>query len=412
MPFDFLTMSHVDLVKRRVLVRFDFNCPVDPETGDLLAIDRILDAIPTLQALESSATVILAHQGRPGCKDFITLERHCQILQQRLFKPVKYVQDVIGPTAIHEIQKIKPGQILVLENVRFLAEENLQGAPEDMARTHLVQRLAPLFDFFILDAFPVMHRSQPSIVGLACRLPTIAGISLEHEITTLARVLHNPFRPSLFILGGAKLKDKVNILKNVLKNNKADYVFLTGLMANAFLKTMSYPIDIKEPQPHSLLEYDIQQLLEKYGDIIQLPCDLACEEFGHRIEYPIDNLPIDKGPFRALDIGKKTLDHCIKLIKEAGTITANGPAGLFESPPFDKGTTEILKAIAQSKGLTVIGGGHLSAQAIKMGLNEKIKLISKGGGATINLLSGKRLPAVDVLRQSARNYLETKRYET
>ena len=408
MPFDFLTLGHVNLSKRKVLVRFDFNCPVNPLTGDLISIDRICDALPTLQKLESAATVILAHQGRPGLNDFITLERHCQVLQQHLFKPIRYVQDIIGPTAIHEIKRLKPGEILVLENIRFLAEENLQGTPEEMSRTHLVQRLAPLFDYYILDAFPSMHRSQPSIVGIPCRLPTIAGLGAEKELTTLARVLHNPMRPSLFILGGAKLKDKVKILKNVLKNNKADDVFLTGLLGNAFLKASGYPIESNEPQPHTLLEFEIHELLEKYRDIIQLPIDVAGEEFGHRVEYPVENLPQEKQPFKALDIGAESIKNCIELIDEAGTVMANGPAGFFESPPFDQGSLKILEAISKSKGLTVIGGGHLGALATTVGIVRKIKLISKGGGATIDLLSGKRLPAIDVLHQSAQNFLKSK----
>ena len=180
-------------------------------------------------------------------------------------------------------------------------------------------------------------------------------------------------------------------------------------MAHAFLKVKGFSIASKDPQPHSRLEYDIQQLLEEYDDIIHLPVDLAGEEFGKRVEYKVENLPKDKIPFRALDIGKESIANCIDAVKEAGTITANGPAGLFESPPFDLGTNQILKAISQSKGLTVIGGGHLAAQAAHQGLAGKIKLISKGGGSTIDLLSGKRLPVMDVLRQSAQNFLETKR---
>jgi phosphoglycerate kinase len=403
--FDYLTFSHVDLRGCKVLVRVDINSPIDPKKTSILDSRRIQSIIPTLRYLSSSAVVIIAHQGRPLDSGFTTLELHAQEIQKYLFKPVQYIPDVLGPTALQSIQKLRPGKYILLENLRFLAEDNISGPPEILKETHLVRKLAPLFDYFVLDAFGVFHRSHSSNVGLASVLPTVVGKLAEKELSTLSHVLHSPHRPSVFLLGGSKIEDKILILSNILKNQRADKVLLGGILANVALSIEGYPIKQDLPEDTPKIRQELEEILDKYQDMIVLPIDLATSDFGERVEFTVDEIKSTK-PVRALDIGKKTIQKYQEILGKAHTITANGPMGRYEEKPFELGTKSLLLSIAQNLGLTVIGGGHLASYAHQLGLENKIKHISTGGGATIRLLSGESLPIISVLQSSTKNYLD------
>ncbi len=404
--FDYLTFSHVNLEGCKVLLRVDINSPIHPKKNTISDSRRIRSIIPTLKCLSNSAVVIIAHQGRPGNVDFTTLQSHAQEIQKYFFKPIEYIPDIIGPRALERIKELKPGEYLLLENLRFLAEDNLLGTPEILKETHLVRILAPFFNYFILDAFGSFHRSHPSNVGFASVLPTVVGKLAEKELTTLGHVLHTPQRPSVFLLGGAKIEDKISILSNILKNQRADFVLLGGILGNIALSIQGYPIAKALPEDTPEVRKSLRGLLKKYQDQIKLPLDVATSDFGKRIEYPIEELP-SKQQVRALDIGEKTIHYYTKLLDTAKTITANGPMGRYEEQPFDRGTQSLLSIIARNRGLTVIGGGHLASYAYEIGLGSKIKHISTGGGATIQLLSGEQLPVIPLLRESTKNYLET-----
>lgn len=402
--FEFLTLDDVEVSEKKVLLRVDINSPIDPETLTILDDSRIKAIFTTLKDLEDAAVVLMSHQSRPGKKDFTSLEPHVRILKKYLGDRVKFIDDIFGPAARKEIRKLPPGKILVLENVRFYSEENIEAPPKVLARTHLVRKLAHFFDLFVNDAFAAIHRSQPSLVGFAEVLPTVAGRLMEKELKALKKVLQNPEKPCVFFLGGAKVPDKMEIMLTALKKGKADKILLGGLLANIFLEAAGY--DIGEENKHTLpgfekLKNKAKTILEKYRDAIELPKDVAVEINNERMEVPIDKLPV-KGQIK--DIGINTIIHYSKILSNAATIVANGPAGIFEERQYAIGTTEILHSIANSKAYKVIGGGHLGAIANILNLNTKINHISTGGGAALSLLAGQKLPVIEALTNAAKRH--------
>ena len=276
---------------------------------------------------------------------------------------------------------------------------------DEQANTYLVKTLAPLADYFINDAFATAHRSQTSIIGFSQVLPSIAGRVMELELNSLFGILDNAQEPRVYVLGGIKADDSINVMANALKSNKADYVLTTGLVANIFLVAKGYNIQeynnnfIRERGFEDYIEI-AKELLADYDEKIILPVDLAILENDNRVEYSIDeipNLPI-------YDIGSKTIEAYKEKILEAKTLFANGPAGVFEKEGFNLGTEDLLNAIGQSNGFSIIGGGHLAAAASSMDLDDDITHISSGGGASISLIAGEELPAVKALIESAKRY--------
>ncbi len=402
--FEFLTLDDVEVSEKKVLLRVDINSPIDPETLTILDDSRIKAIFTTLKDLEDAAVVLMSHQSRPGKKDFTSLEPHVRILKKYLGDRVKFIDDIFGPAARKEIRKLPPGKILVLENVRFYSEENIEAPPKVLARTHLVRKLAHFFDLFVNDAFAAIHRSQPSLVGFAEVLPTVAGRLMEKELKALKKVLQNPEKPCVFFLGGAKVPDKMEIMLTALKKGKADKILLGGLLANVFLEAAGYNIgeENRKPLPDfEKLKNKAKTILEKYRDAIELPKDVAVEINNERMEVPIDKLPV-KGQIK--DIGINTIIHYSKVLSNAATIVANGPAGIFEERQYAIGTTEILHSIANSKAYKVIGGGHLGAIANILNLNTKINHISTGGGAALSLLAGQKLPVIEALTNAAKRH--------
>jgi phosphoglycerate kinase len=404
MALDFCTIDDFDLDDKTVLVRVDINSPVDPATGLILDDTRIRLHAGTIGELSNKGakTVVLAHQSRPGKKDFTTLKLHAESLAKILNHKVKYVDDIFGSNARTAISNMKRGDILLLENVRFYSEEILKRDPKLQSETHMVQKLSPLADYFINDAFAAAHRSQPSLVGFAYMLPSAAGRVMERELKALYNALNNVKKPCIYILGGVKVDDSIMVMENVLKNGSADYILTTGLVANIFLwgsgvNIGSYNKEFIEKKGYCKFVKKSKKLLKHYKEYIIIPKDVAVCIGDKRVEFSIDKIPNQP----IYDIGTDTITEYAGYIRKAETLFANGPAGVFEKEEFNIGTDDILNAIASSHAFSIIGGGHLAAAANQMGLSSGISHISSGGGASINLLAGEELPVVKVLRERA-----------
>ena len=396
--FGFKTLDDVDVEGKRVLLRLDINCSVDPETKELTDTSRIEAAKPTLEYLRRSSVVVLAHQGRPGDDDFIPLEQHTEVLRQLGFN-AKFVDDIFGEKAKSAIRGLKLGEVLVLQNVRYFDGEMKKGPVEDVAKEAVVQELYPLFDLFVNDAFGAAHRSQASLVGFTAYLPSVAGRLVEKEIATLTDATATDRHPWTLVLGGSKVSDKVEILKKLLATGRVDNALLGGLVGTLFLiakglvpESYSTPIKGFESAVDTA-----RDLLGTYSDTIVLPKDSAVEEGGKRIDC--DFREMAGRPF--LDIGEKTAKEYAEVIESSAVVFANGPMGYFEKEEFAAGTSTVLKAIAACKGTTVVGGGHMGAMAQMMNLERSIGHISTGGGATINFLTGKKLDLVVALEAAA-----------
>ncbi len=403
---EFLTLDDVDLVGKTVLVRVDINSPLDPKTGRILSDARIREHVATLRDLRDAKVAVLAHQGRAGKDDCVPLESHAERMASLLGRPVRYVDSLIGTTAREAIRALQPGEIVVLENTRFYAEEDAfaEKPIEKMAKSHLVRRLAPLADYFVLDAFAAAHRAQPSIVGFCEVLPTLAGRVVEQEFRMLGRALTSEERPKLAIFGGIKADDSLAVSRHMLEKGIVDRVLATGGVSLLFLDAAG--VDIGKPT-RAVLEKEIEgyadqvrgarAVLGRFGDRIDLPRDVALNVDGKRVETPVKELPASH-PIQ--DIGLETIGHFATAVATARTIFMNGPAGVFELEPFAVGTRELFTAVAESRAFTVIGGGHTVAVAEALGLERKFGHVSTGGGALINFLAGKPLPLVDALRRS------------
>jgi phosphoglycerate kinase len=399
------TLSGIRPEGKTVLLRLDLNSPIDPTTHQILDDKRFREHIPTIQALSRSRVVVISHQSRPGKKDFTTLEAHAEKLERLLQRPVRYVDDIFGRCAREAVRGLKAGDVLVLENVRFNAEENLTVKPEEAAKLHLVRNLARMGDYFVNDAFGTAHRSQPTMVGLPMAMPSVAGLLMEKEVFTLSRVFQNAPRPVSMVLGGTKADDSISVAEHVLSSGIADRIIATGVVANIFLLAMGYDIGKPSTQLIHQLKYEkeierARALLSIHREKILVPDWVAVKEQGRRAEYPVSAIPADAP---VLDAGMDAIASLASAIRESGTVVFNGPAGVFEEEDFATGTYELLKTASQVK-FSIIGGGHTAAVAEKMGIDRDFTHISTGGGACIEFLSGKKLPAVDALERSWQQY--------
>ena len=403
---EYLTLDDLEVKGKTVLVRVDFNSPVDPNTKRILEDTRIrAHGETTIKELseKGAKVVVMAHQGRRGDPDFIPLKQHAEILGKILGKPVKYVDDVFGEKAKSEIRKLKSGGILVLDNVRDFAGETKEGTAEDHAKTDLVKNLAPLADFFVNDAFAAAHRAHVSIIGFTAVLPSAAGRIMERELKSLSRVIERPEKPCVFILGGAKADDSLEISKYVLDNKLADFILTGGVVGQVFLAARNVDLGagnmefIKKQELMDLIP-GIRELENKYPSNIKTPKDVAVEANGKRKELLIDRLPTNLSIF---DIGAKTVADYSKVIAEAKSIVVSGPMGVYENSEFSFGTKSILREIAQSKAFSLAGGGHTIGALQEFGLTKKISYISTAGGALIEFLMGKKLPGVVALEKAA-----------
>ncbi|CVK31437.1 MAG: phosphoglycerate kinase [Methanoculleus bourgensis] len=395
------TLADVGKLTGTVMLRVDFNSPIDPSSNQILDDKRFREHLPTVQALEDTRLVVLTHQSRPGKKDYTTLEAHAAKLERLLGRPVTYVDDIFGRCAREAVRSAKRGDVLMLENLRFAAEENLTLKPEEAKKTILVRRLASMADFYVNDAFGTAHRSQPSIVGLPLALPSVAGLLMEKEVANLSRVFTGAPRPVTFVLGGTKVDDSIAVAKNVLERGTADRVIMVGVVGNVFLLAAGYDIGQPSTQLVEHLGYQgeigrANDLLETYRDRISLPHSVAVREDGERVEYRVDAVPEDA---QVLDLGSESIGILSREISESGTVVVNGPAGLFEEEQFAVGTYELLKA-ASTVEFSVAGGGHSGVAIERLGLEDRFTHISTGGGAAIEFLTGKKMAAIEALEMS------------
>lgn len=390
-----MTVKDIDVKDRRVLVRVDFNVPLDEKTGAITDDNRIRATVPTIKYLiEHGAKVILmSHLGRPKGKvvDSMRLDVTARHLSQMLGHEVAMAPDCVGLEVEKMVAAMKWGDVLMLENLRF-------HNGEEAGEASFAQALARLGDVFVNDAFGAAHRAHASVSVIADYLPAVAGFLMEKEVATLGKILENPARPFTALLGGAKISDKVGMLENIM--GKVDYVMVGGGMAATFLKARSCEVG------KSLLEEDMLEMAGRLMEMAQsekvnlmLPLDvMVAAEISN--EAQIEVVPADKIPKdgRIVDIGPQTADDFSRELKKCRTIFWNGPMGIFEIPRFARGTRELAKLLAGLDAMTVIGGGSTAEAVIDMGLAEKMSFVSTGGGASLEFLSGEKLPGVEALR--------------
>ncbi len=385
------TVRDIEVRGRRVLVRVDFNVPL--QDGQITDDRRIREALPTIQyLLEQGATVILmSHLGRPkGRRDpQYSLRPVAQRLSELLGRPVRFLDDCIGDAVEQAVQAAAPGEVILLENLRFHPEEEAN----DPA---FAQALARLGEIYVNDAFGSAHRAHASTEGVTRYLPAVAGLLMEKELRYLSHALASPERPFIAILGGAKVHDKIGVIQNLLP--KVDRLLIGGGMAFTFLKAQGYEIG------RSLLDADslefARQVLQQAGDKMVLPVDVVVAPAPESETWqivPVDAMPPDQ---MGLDIGSETVARFGEIIRTAKTIVWNGPLGLFERAPFAQGTRAVLQAVAESGAVSILGGGDTAAAAEQLGFADRITHISTGGGAALEFLEGRELPGVAALQDS------------
>jgi phosphoglycerate kinase len=403
----YLTLDDVKVKDKVVLVRVDFNSEMDPETKKVTSDVRIrAHGETTIKELaeKGAKVVVLAHQGRKGDPDFIPLKQHAEILGKILKCPVQYVDDVYGEKAKRAIKNLKSGEILVLDNVRGFAGETKEGTPEQHAKTELVQNLAPLADLFVNDAFAAAHRGHVSMIGFTAVLPSVAGRIMERELKSLSKALDKPEKPCVYIMGGAKADDSLEISKYVLSNNIADYVLTGGVVSQVFLVAKGYDLGkqnmafLEKKELMSLVP-GIKELMQKYPKKIMVPEDVGIDVKGKRKEIPVDKLPTEYSIF---DIGAKTIASYGKLIASTKSIVFSGPMGVYENKEFAVGTRKVFEEISKSKAFSLAGGGHTISALQEFGLSSKISYVSTAGGALIEFLMGKKLPGVVALENAVK----------
>lgn len=386
------TLKDIDVYEKKVLIRVDFNVPI--VDGRITDDNRIKEALPTIKYVldNGGAVILMSHLGRPDGKvvEKYSLKPVAERLEQLLEKPVIMAKDVVGTDAKSKAKKLKAGEILLLENLRF-------EAGEEENDKEFCEKLAKLGDIYVNDAFGTAHRKHASTYGVAKILPSAIGFLIEKELRIICGAIENPKRPLVGILGGAKISDKISIVDKLL--DVCDTLIIGGGMAYTFQKALGYNIG------NSLLDetkiQDCKKMLEKAEKNnveLLLPVDYieskAIDDVANAKATKTQN--IDDG-YMGVDIGKKTIKMFVKAIKRAKTVIWNGPMGVFEEPKFAVGTYKVAKALTKVKGTTIIGGGDSGSAVINMGLSHKITHISTGGGASLKLFEGKILPGVDVI---------------
>jgi len=398
---EFLTIDDFDFKGKTVFLRVDMNCPIDPETLEISGTKRIEETVETIDALNNAKIVIASHQGRVGNKDYTSMEKHAEVLEKLLNRKVTYVNDVMGSAAQNEIKKLNDGEILLLDNLRLCAEENYEFSGSNAAKTIMVRRLSKLLDLCVLDSFPSAHRSHPSIVGFPYVLPACAGRLVEKEVKKLDEIMSVTKAPHVLVLGGKKVEDRLEAIRLLIENGRADHVLLTGLIGNVFLRAQGRIRSTLGIKREDEIVAKAHTLIGEFPDVFSTPVDVAIEQNGKRVELDIRELNKDDEIY---DLGPKTIEHYGKIISEAGTVFISGPAGFFEKEDFGYGTKALLEVVAASKATTIVSGGHLSSALKKFGLVEKITHISTAGGALVRYLTATKLPMIKALEESAEKY--------
>lgn len=415
MKFGINTIDDFDLHGKTVLCRVDMNQPVDREKGTLKDTTRIEGCAPTIKELsdKGAKVVLMAHQGSDiEYKNFYSTAPHAKVLEEILGKHVHFIEDVCGPAAIAEIKVMKPGDILLLDNVRFMSEEqtlfekSLKLTHEQQAKTQVVKKLAPLGDLYVCDAFAAAHRDQPTLCGFEQVLPSAMGRLFEKEYSIISGIMESPERPCTFVLGGAKIADAFMMMETVLAEGSADNVLTGGLVANILLISQGYDIgagsrEFVEKSGYNEFIEKGAAIYEKYGDKIVLPKDIAYVENGKRLEADIERVP---SHICALDIGEKTIEKYEEVIGNSKVVFVNGPMGVFEEALTEKGTKKVWDAIGNTNAFTVIGGGDSITATKKYGKKEQVSYICTGGGALIRFLTGEELPVVRALKHARKQF--------
>ena len=432
MTYNKKTIEDIDVAGKTCLVRCDFNVPM--KDGKITSDKRIVGALPTIKyLLDKGAKVILcSHMGKPhniftpnfglskkekkavaalpeneqaeatktylekalGDKKKLTLKPVCDRLNEDLGGKVTFAEDIIGPDAKAKVAALKPGEAVLLENVRFDAREE-KNDPE------FAKELASMADIFVNDAFGTAHRAHATTAGVADYLPAVCGYLIQKEISIMGKALENPERPFVAILGGAKVSDKLNVINNLL--TKVDTLIIGGGMAYTFLAAKGYGIG-KSLFDSEKVDYckDMMKKAEEAGVKLLLPVDtVVAKDFPDPIDAPIDvkTVPSNEIPsdMEGLDIGEKTVALFSDAVKNAKTVVWNGPMGVFENPTLAKGTIAVAKALAESDAISIVGGGDSAAACEQLGFADKITHISTGGGASLEFLEGKDLPGISCL---------------
>jgi len=389
-----LTVRDLDVSGKRVLVRVDFNVPLDEATGAITDDSRIQAALPTIKYLTGrGARVILAsHLGRPDGKvnDKLRMIVVAQRLSQILGQRVEATRDCIGSETEESVDALQNGDVILLENLRFHSDE-------EKNTSLFAQGLAKLADIFVDDAFGTAHRSHASIVGVAKHLPAVAGLLLEKELTMLGGILDNPNHPFAALLGGAKVSDKVAMVENIME--KVDCILIGGGMAATFLKASNHEVGLSLVEEEMIgIAADLMEKAARNGRRLLLPGDvLVANEIDAKATsmiVAVEEIPAD---MRIADIGQQTIKVFSEELRNCKTIFWNGPMGVCEIPVFAEGTLAFARLLAESQATTVIGGGSTAEVVAHMGLADRMSFVSTGGGASLRFLSGKSLPGVDAL---------------
>jgi len=389
-----MTVEDIEVRDKRVLLRVDFNVPLDEKTGEITDDNRIRASLPTIKYLtEHGAKVILmSHLGRPKGKvvDGLRLGVVARRLSQILGRSAGIAPNCVGPEVERMVANLKSGDILLLENLRFHPEE-------EAGDVSFAQALARLGDLFVNDAFGAAHRAHASISIITNYLPAVAGFLLKKEIENLGNILENPAHPFASLLGGAKISDKVSMLQNIM--GKVDVVLIGGGMAATFLKAQGYEVGLSLIETEMLNTATVLLKETKKSRVrLLLPVDvIVAKELNDEADIEviaIENVPKDK---RIVDMGPQTISNFSQELRSCQTIFWNGPVGIFEIPRFAQGTRELARLLANLRATTVIGGGSTAEAVNEMGLADKMTFVSTGGGASLEFLSGQKLPGVEAL---------------
>ncbi|MFX0059734.1 MAG: phosphoglycerate kinase [Candidatus Hodarchaeota archaeon] len=404
MKIDYTSYKDVDLIGKKVLIRVDINSNIDTDKMEIRDSPRIRALVPALnENFKDSAVIILAHQSRPGSADFTDLDIHAKEIEKYLGRTVKFVKDIYGDQAVQAINDLKPGEVLVLNNVRkFEGEMKNYKDFSEAENTEMVKTLFPLVDYVIVDAFGAAHRAHASIVGWPKML---AGPITDNELSALKKIMDIPDKPMAMLIGGAKAIDKFKAMKYNFDNDKLDYALCSGLTAILIFEALGK--NMGEPN-HKIIAEDleankdmIKETYEKYKNKIILPEDLVIDDNGKRKVIKVD----EAGTYNTTtgDIGPKTEKQFEKVMMKCKTIVANGPPGIFEQEVFREATNKMVetmvKATKKNNALTIIGGGEMGAAASMAGKADDVSFISTAGGAMLEILSGKDLPMIRALRE-------------
>lgn len=407
----YLTLDDLALDGKTVLLRVDINSPI--ADGRVTGKDRIVAAADTVDAVASrgARVIILAHQGRKDSDDFTSLKEHAGILDAVTTCKVGFFPGIHSPEALAAIRAVPVGEALMLENVRGLDDENMKADVATLADTAFVKDLASVADVFVNDAFSAAHRGQTSLVAFAEHLPSAAGVTMDQELTALAQACEDPEHPNVYFLGGAKPEDSIAVMRHNFERDVLDTALLGGLVGELFLVARGR--DLGKPTMEFLKKKGIlnllpeaEALLEEYDPYIMTPSDLAVKNgHGEREVFDLDDFPKN---YMVLDIGDHTIAEYRKIIFGAKSLMMNGPAGLYEEKPFDKGTEAMLKAFRRSPGFSLLGGGHTTTALHEFGMTfDEFGYVSLAGGALMAYITGKTLPGVEALHRSRERFADS-----